>query len=124
MKLRELKRIEPSLSKLLESNELPVSSGFRLRPVTRKVIRFFTDLEESRLSLVNKYGESYIDAQGNEGTRVKKEFLEDFNKEYNSLLDEEIDLIVSNKLKIADLDGKVKLTALDIENLGFLFEDE
>jgi hypothetical protein len=87
MKLGVLKNSEFALG-LLVQKELPIRLAFQLNSILDDVEEHLTRLEEFRVKLVEKYGE-----ENEKGEMVvKKSKLGSFHKEYDELLDTDIDL--------------------------------
>jgi hypothetical protein len=114
-KIRDLKAIETSLSKLLDSR-LPVKTSYRLTKFSKKIMKELGDLEKARLKFINDFGVK----NGKGETEVGPERMGDFRKQMDALLDEEVELPVM-KVPLADLEGSL-LTAADIANLEFIIE--
>lgn len=115
VKLATVYSAKASFDKLLEK-EFPVQTAYKLSKMARKINEEFTILEESRMKLVKKYGES-----DEQSTRVPPEKLAEFVDEFNKLLLEEIEIDVS-PISIADF-GDSKVSSLDLYNLNDFISD-
>jgi GTP1/Obg family GTP-binding protein len=118
MKLGKLVQASGSLKKLLNA-DLPAREAYRLSRMATRMEEELTAVEKLRIDLVmKKYGTQKEDKTW----FVPPEKLEVFHKEYNELLDVEVD-IPTVKIKLEVLDD-VKLSAVDLGNLSFLLEEE
>ncbi len=88
MKLGDLKNAETPLM-FLVSKELPIRIAFQLNSVIDGIDENLKRLEDFRVKLVEKYGDT--DKVTGEIT-VRKENIGKFQQEYDELLDSEIDL--------------------------------
>ena len=117
MKLGKLKQADESLKKLLTA-DLPVQEAYKLSRVVARISEELTAAEKIRNDLVmKKYG-----VKKDDKFAVPPEKLEEFYKEYNTLLDVEVDIPIV-KIKLDSLNG-AKLSAVDLHNLDFIFEEE
>lgn len=99
------------LEKFLNT-DLKGVTGFKFRKINRQLTEIFQDYDQSILSLLRAYGKE----NGNGQFTVEKENIEEFNKEYEKLLDEEIELDF-NPIKIKELSEK------DLESLELSSKD-
>jgi hypothetical protein len=116
--LLQLKEIEPSLMKFINS-VLPAKTNFRLIRFSTALTRAMGDLEEARVKLVENMGT----AQKEGGFKVEgKKENEEFDREWNKLLEEKIDLEV-RPVPLSELSG-VSMTPRDFAALAFIIEDD
>ena len=119
MKLGHLKSVESVMAKLIQS-ELPIKMAFSLTLIVDEMQERLTKLEEFRVTLVEKYG---IKDKDGDGIQVPMNKIEDFNNEYNELLDADIELtpVVLDVDVLESLDFKVTVRELDsLIKAGFL----
>jgi hypothetical protein len=101
----------------LDIDRLDADEEIRPKPVVAGCdAHSFIDLEKARQNLVAKYGER-VEQEG--VIRVKPENIEDFNKEIEGLLKEEVEVNM-NPISI-DLLGDNKVNARDMANLSPFF---
>ena len=121
MKLGVLKNAEFALS-LLVQKELPIRLAFELNSIIDDVDDNLKRLEDFRVKLVEKYGEKNDKGE----IIVKKSKLGSFQKEYDELLDSEIDLKpVPISLKVLE-DLNIKMSIKNVDALykaGFISMD-
>lgn len=116
IKLRELRDITTSLVKLV-TMDLPAKISYRMTRLVKLIKGELQDLEEVRVELVKKHG-----IQTEQGI-VVKENIEEFNKDFNEILDEEIE-ITFIPVNLSSI-GEKNLSALDMLNLEiFIREDD
>lgn len=113
--LGQLKGMEQSLSKLL-TTDLDVRLSWRLRKFAATVTHTLTGLETCRLDTAKKYVDPANPA------KVAADKVEEFKAEYQKCLDTDLTIEVP-ELKLADL-GSLKLSAVDMDALAFLFPEE
>lgn len=115
IKLKELRDITGSLAKLV-TMDLPVKISYRMTKIAKLIKNELQEVEDQRTELVKKYGE-----KTEQGLMVKEK-IEEFNKEFNEFLDEEIEIsyIPVNLSSIEDR----KLSALDMLNLEIFIKDD
>lgn len=104
-----------ALSKMSNA-DLPAKKSYALAKFMAGAGSEYELLEKQRTKLVEKYGEKSAD--GN--VAVKPENFEAFAAEFNTLLDQEIELYTLD-LDIDDLEG-CKLSALNFFALTWLFD--
>jgi hypothetical protein len=130
--MESMKMVEPSLSKLLKE-DLPIRMSYRLSKFYEVLIKEMEKVESLRHQLVRRYGEEIDNT-----IKVTEENLPEFNKEYNDLLQEEVDAgdfepipviqILSFSERLESM-GKqsINISAYDIQQLkstGLLIEGE
>jgi hypothetical protein len=114
--LNELQRGFVSLGKLA-NQDLPLKVGYWLGRIAKAAEGEMKNLEDSRIKLVKRLGEE--DGEGN--WSIKPDSMEDFNREMGELLEVSIEL-PGDKIKLESLGDSVKLSAIDLINLDWLFE--
>lgn len=117
LSLKELVDIRDSLGRLLNA-PLKIRASYRATKFSKKIVKELEDLDKARKELIIRYGER-MDADGN--FKVKKENTEAFQKEYDSLLEETVELPVM-KLTLEEIEV-AGLTMLDVANLEFMIEE-
>jgi len=113
VRLIEIKLIENSLNKLMEAN-LNVKIAYKLSKLLKKIGQELQDLEENRIRLVKKYSN---DAENDKEMKVADDKVDEFQKEFNVLLNVEVD-VPFEPISIDDLGDDIKLTPIDIIRLG------
>ena len=107
-----------SFKKLLTAN-LPIKLAYSLSKSVKKLEGEVKIVEEQRIALLKKYGTS-PDEKGN--VTVLPENIEFFVKDFNGLLEVEVDIDIT-PVKLSEL-GDIKLSAVDLSNLeGIVVED-
>lgn len=116
--LGELKSIEESLKKLIEL-PLPIKISYSLSKVLNNISKELILLEEQRMNLVRKYGET--NPETNE-IKVSNDNMNSFIQEFNELLQEELELQIK-PISIDSLGDDLKLTPVDMARLEKFFQD-
>jgi hypothetical protein len=114
--LGELKNIEESIKKLLNS-EIPIKISYRLSKIVNKLSAELSLLEEHRVVLVKKYGET---VEGTDGIKVSKDKMPLFIEDYNSLLQESVS-IPFTPISVDSLGDNLNFSPLDMVNLQKFF---
>ena len=114
--IRQLKEIEPSLSRLLDA-KLDIKVSYRITKFTKKVLKELMDVERARQKYVQDHG-IVIDGR----RQVPPLGVEEFQKAMDALLDEEVEIPVM-KVKLEEL-APGNLTVADVANLDFIIEDQ
>lgn len=128
------------LAALKEKNEsvqelkLPAAVAWKRRVNMDKLIKAKNLIDEALREINEKYSSdeyseekeiTHIDENGKETVKterlVKSEFIAEFKKEQNDILDQETDVDVK-KVKIEDIDG-VSLSDDDMDTLSFMIEE-
>lgn len=117
--LGELKSIEESLKKLIEL-PLPIKISYSLSKVLNNISKELILLEEQRMNLVRKYGETN---QETKEIKVSNENLDLFVKEFNELLQEELELMIK-PININSLGDDLKLSPVDMARLEKFFSED
>jgi len=123
VKLGMIKIAEEAAQKLLAS-DLNVKTAWKLRKAFNILKKELEDLEEVRIKLVNKYGTP--DPHNPGSINVSPEKLADFLKEFNPLLEQEIELKYSpipvSEILEANIDfSPIQLSYL--EDIGLIYDD-
>lgn len=118
IKVGDFRNAFGSLQKLL-TIDLEFKLAYRLRKIAKKIIGEMQDLEEIRIELVKKY--SVKDDKGN--YNVPPERMEEFNKKYALMLNEEINIEIQRiPYELLEKSG-VKFSAIDIKNIEPFMEE-
>lgn len=113
--LREVAPMVSSLNSVMNL-PLPARESYRLGVAAKMIQEKITVYEQARQNLVNKYGEK-VESEG--VIRVKPENLDNFNKQIQDLLAEEVE--VNMKPIPLELLGDSKMSAIDMANLAPFF---
>jgi len=114
IKVEKLMLAKDSLNKLL-SQELPVTTAFRLSKLAKQVIEELKTVEDNRIKLIKKYQEEPKEGEKESNIRVAPENAAAFNQDFSELLNIEIGLDFE-PISIGEI-SDVKLTAIDLINL-------
>lgn len=90
LKLSQLLRMQQPLRDLMQQ-KMTARAAFRMTRIARQVDQELHALEQQRRELIKRYGEEIEEG----GYQVTAENMTAFQSEYQSLLDEEVDLDVS-----------------------------
>lgn len=135
LKIRQLIPMNGALSRLSQATELPITTSFRIGRFISQTEGEFKRYDESRASVIKKWGEPVERSEEEirqgvpESFRIDADKTESANAELNALLDEEV-TIPSWKLLTATDFGKFALspqefaTMLPLLSDNFLDEDE
>jgi len=121
LKLEEAIRAAQSLPTILD-REIPAREAFLFARLSAQLSQELKLFEQTRFKLIEKYGER--DDNGNliqEDNHYKLKDPEAFGKEYNELLNHEIE-IAFDPIDISRLDG-INLKPRDLINLGAFLKD-
>lgn len=111
IKLAELQQVQQIFNKILNT-PLDFKLSYRLGKITKKLVDEFKVIEDERMKLITKFG---IKDEKKGSTSVPEDKLEEFLKEFNAILDTEIDLEVA--LIPVDLIEGIKLSANEVSAL-------
>jgi hypothetical protein len=114
--LGKLKNSEEALT-ALSNCPLPIVLSYKISKALKVIASELTLLEESRKSLVQKYGV----VEGND-VIVSKENIDAFMKELNPLLMEEVDIPIE-PIPIGSLPDNLSLTPIQISQLSYFIVD-
>ena len=117
--LKDIWSSQRSLSKLAKIQPLPIKTSYWVGVRTKKIMKEIEAIEEKRLELVKKYGES---ESGTTQVSVSQDNMEKFTGEFNDLLNTEIELDIQ-KFKVEEFIGNSSLAGEDMLVLYFLFEE-
>ena len=116
IQLLNLVNSQTSLNKIIEQ-DLPAVTAFRLGKLAKAVKEELASIEETRVKLIQKYGEK------EDGTwKVNKNNEVDFHKEMTALFNEEVELNC-DPIKVSDLGENFLLSAVDVANLDVLISE-
>lgn len=109
-----------SLEKLM-SLDLPIVISYKLSKCIDLLNKELEHIENFRVELVKKHGST--DEQGN--IKVLEENVDEFSKEYTSLMETEVDDLTFPEIKLSQIQN-MSLSAIDINKLyklGILNDD-
>lgn len=115
--LSEIQKAQGALSRLVNMS-IPIKIAFKVSRLAKEVTEVWSLAEEQRKKLVEKLGEK--DEQN--GFTVKSENVQDFQKEYVMLLEEEVEL-QWKPISFNDLGEDLKITAVDVLSLEPFFTE-
>jgi len=118
IKLSEILNSKDSIGKLLE-RELPIRISFRLTKLIKELDPELQIIEKHRIKLVEKYGKKN---EENGNTEVSGDSVADFSKEFNTLLEEELD-IDYEPIPISSLEN-ISLSPFDVLRLEKFINQE
>ena len=116
--LNDLQKGFISLSKLA-GQDLPIKSSYWLSRLAKAAEAEMKTLEDARIKLVKRLGED--DGAGNYS--IPADAMEAFTAEMAELLDVSVEL-PGDKIKLDSLGDSVRLSAIDLINLDWLFTAE
>ena len=116
----KLEKIYNSLDvfRKLMSQALPLPMSLKFTKLFEGLNTHFNVLEAKRLELVKKFGEEQDTGETIVTDENKKTFLEEFQ----TVLDEEID-VNWNLVEVENMGSKVTLTVPELNKISFLFSD-
>lgn len=122
MKLKKLVESTPSIQQLAML-KLPVSVSFKIANFTKKADPELKTFSEIRDNKIKELGELKKDEDGNETTdyEVKKENVDQYKKEIEELLDQDVDLYVP-EINLSEL-GDLKIEPAILANLDWLIKE-
>ena len=100
----------------LTTLDLPIKISFRLLELTKQLEVRLTSFEETRLTLLKKYG-TQTDATN---FKIEDVNVEPFSKEMEELLSEELDVNFV-KISVDSLPDSISISAADLRLLSWLF---
>ena len=115
--LSQLITMRPSLVKLIEK-DMPIKHAYNLARFIKKANAELESFEETRVKLVNKYGEK--DEAGN--IAVSERNQQQFMNELSELTEIEVEFEGFRTLKLADL-RNITLTTQDMMGLVDIIEE-
>lgn len=113
--LGEIRELKDPIANFLDLT-VPVKVAWKLNKLVKALDKELSDIEEARISLVQKYGET--DAEGN--IQVTPEAMIAFTTEFNELLSEEVE-IDFEPIDIEAL-GDIELTTKQLLGVEKLFK--
>lgn len=107
--------------------KLPAKVAWARRVNMDKIMSAAKLIEEAITEIRDRYisdekSEAFKAEDGSEGRKIKPEFMEEFRKENEDLLNQDTDISIK-KVKIEDL-GDVELSDDDMDTLMFMIEEE
>jgi len=116
VKLMRLYNAGPTLEKLSSGSGPSAKANYWIAKLVKTLSTELQSIEEQRKALIHKFG-----TKTDTGVTVEKEKMEEYVKEFNSLLDSEVDLAITS-LEVEYLDG-IKLTSADFLALDFAINE-
>ena len=116
MKMYDLKNAEKALQKLVNA-DLPIKTAFKLSNIVDDIDVQLKKFEDFRISLIKKYG-----SETENGFEVSPEKINEFEKEFNELLQLDVDFSDIEAVNV-DLLEDVSFSIIEIKslkNIGFL----
>lgn len=112
----QLKDMYPALKKFYNCDELPVKFALMLARKQDEIEKEIKHIDEQHQKLVKKYGEHYVDENGEPGIRVTKENMDIFIKQYDELMDIELDIDLP-QITINDLPENLRFSPNEIKSI-------
>jgi homogentisate 1,2-dioxygenase len=106
--LGELRKMGPALDRLAKK-ELPVSISYRVAKFLKKVSDELFVVEKERIKLIQRFGQMHGEEKK---VIVPPDKMDTFQKEFNALLDEEVEIEVSS-MDAKDF-GSISISPQDI----------
>ena len=108
---------------LMVEQQLPIRIAFKLTRLITRLNEEYTNLDTTRRTLLKKYGtESENSDPNNPSYTFTSENQENFAKEFNDLLEEEVK-IDWDPLSIDDLGSGLTLSVRELNAIGFIFKE-
>ena len=108
---------------LLVEQQLPIRIAFRLTRLITRLNDEYTNLDETRRKLLEKYGTKIKESDPNNPSfTFEPENQEKFTKEFNELLEEQIE-IDWEPISIDDLGTNLTLSVRELSSIGFIFKE-
>lgn len=120
MKLKQLVESTTALNKLVDQ-KLPIKVSFQLSTFLSKTNPELTNFDKLRTEKIQEYGERVIkDGKPTEEYTIPKDKVEEWSKEINELLEQEIDVKIPD-IKIDDL-GDINIEPTSLMGLEWLIK--
>ena len=116
LKMYQVRSMKDPLTKLIEK-EIKVSLAFRITKLIKVIDQYLEDIEELRISLVNKLG---VKNEETNTIEVPGKKMKQFSQSMNELLNEEV-TIDFTPIPIAELGDDLELATKDLMILEPLF---
>ena len=117
VKIKDIYSCRNALAKVA-SSEMPINMSFKFARMLKALNEEYSTIEEQRVGLVQKHGEKVSDSEHQiKSDEQKEKFMKDFEK----LLDEEID-VDYEKISINDMQG-INISPQELSILSFTFTD-
>jgi uncharacterized protein involved in tolerance to divalent cations len=104
----------------LFSRQMKGSASFKLKQIIKQCEAPVSNFNDVRKSLFDMWGEE-VEENGEILQRIKTEHHDEYMKEFNELLEQEIELS-ANKLTIDDI-ADVQISAMELTTLEWMFEE-
>ena len=105
---------------VINEKELPVSTAFKLQRISMKVSEEFNVASGLRMKIIEKYKDKKLD---NGTIKIKKDKLEDFNKEIEELMSQKVKVSL-DKVALSELESITVKTKTLIHLDKILKEDK
>lgn len=103
-----------------ETQKLPIKLSFCIQKNIKKMRAAAEEIEKSRMSLLEKYGNPTEDGRGYE---VPNENIETVNQEFSDLMEIEQDIAI-HMIDINSISDTVELSNAQMEAMMFMIKDE
>ena len=122
MKIKEIYELNEGLKAIVDK-ELPIKMAFLIQKNMSMMEDEIKNAEVIRQKIIKKYEDEEATKNLKEQgvVQLQKDKLEDFNKEINELMGQEIDVELK-KISIDDLDG-ITIKPVDLNRLRYIIED-
>jgi len=124
-KLKEVFSLTRSLP-VLTNKELPIKISYRLLKLLKQCSVEMESMEKARIKLVDKYAETEEEREASpdkdKGIKVAEAKIPDFQREFEILLEEEVE-IDFEPILISDL-GDISLSAKDLLSLQIILKEK
>ena len=115
IKIREIYNCRNALAKLANA-QMPISLSYKFARMLKSLNDEYAIIEDQRIELVKKHGE---EINGNEHQIKTDEQKENFIKDFDVLLDNEIDLEFE-KINIEEMEN-INISPQELSILSFIF---
>ena len=122
MKIKEIYELNEGLKTIVDK-ELPIKVSFLIQKVLSIIEIEIRNAEVIRQKIIKKYTDEEATKKLKEPGKVQlqEDKLEDFNREINELMDQEVDIKLK-KIKIDDLDG-ITIKPIELNRLKYIIEE-
>lgn len=123
VKLLDIVNSREALSTLM-NEKLPMVVSYKLAKIFKIVAPELDLLEQQRQKMIRELGEPLSEDEENGAWKVKKENEKEFQKQFEELLQEEVELDFDPvPVSIFDaLDDKVSIAPMELAKIAFIFE--
>ena len=121
LKLEAIWNMQQSLARIAGLELMPKES-YRIAKALKKLSKEAQDINEQRLKIVDKFAKETYNKEGEkQGKQVPAEKLEEFSKEWDAFLQDEVEIEGLAKVKLPD---GVKVTPKEVMDLEDILEIE